>query len=291
MSQATANAPYDFRTPRRLADDIEHELSCWQASMTTLIKDRWDQQLGLRVDWNVGGIRTNRRARIAQQLEEGHACFAFKFEDRPGTMWCVLPRPYAIAMIGVVLGENSEEVPADRRLSDVELSVFDMAMNELGRVLGESQPCSEPLGCEYAGVRRPQELIREFSEQEPIVAAELQVVLPCGQGVMTWLLSQQAVLSFMTNLGECRKKQATGGASLENTVRHVPMQLVVKLGETRIHVSELLNLQPGDVIILDQRVSDPLRAEVCGRGVFQGWPGRIGSRQAFQIAGAIDHDA
>jgi flagellar motor switch protein FliM len=63
---------------------------------------------------------------------------------------------------------------------------------------------------------------------------------------------------------------------------------VIRLGQAKLHVSELLNLRPGDVVVLDQRVSEPLSIEVCGTRKYVGWPGRVGNRQAFQIQGMVE---
>jgi flagellar motor switch protein FliM len=87
----------------------------------------------------------------------------------------------------------------------------------------------------------------------------------------------------MTNVSECRQAEAQGSASLEQTIHQIPMQVVVHLGKANVHVSDLMHLQPGDIVILDQRVSDPLSAEVGELTKFLGWPGRVGTRQAFQV--------
>jgi len=49
-------------------------------------------------------------------------------------------------------------------------------------------------------------------------------------------------------------------------------------------------LQPGDVIVLDQTVDQPLRASVGQRELFAGSPGTRGKRLAFQVSGVVDDD-
>ena len=61
---------------------------------------------------------------------------------------------------------------------------------------------------------------------------------------------------------------------LEETVRQISVPLVVRLGSANLHLSELVNLQPGDVVILEQRVSDPLWAEVAGTPKLRAAPSR-----------------
>ena len=77
---------------------------------------------------------------------------------------------------------------------------------------------------------------------------------------------------------------------MANTIRKIPLEVVVGLGRTSIHVADLVNLQVGDIVILNQRVSDPLYAEVAGTVKYLGWPGRLGTRQAFQIGSLVAPD-
>ena len=166
-------------------------------------------------------------------------------------------------------------------------------MQELARVLTDSQPCSKPLLWNFAGTRQAKLFHREFSAQEPIVAAEMEVTADFGGSNVSLLLSQQAILSFMTNISDCRSTANSDREVLEQTMSEIPVEVVISLGESRVPVSDLMNLQPGDVIVLDQRVTEPLAASVGNIAKFHGWPGTTGKRQAFQISELIEsnHEA
>ena len=66
-------------------------------------------------------------------------------------------------------------------------------------------------------------------------------------------------------------------------MEELPLDITVVLGTVELTLGELARLMVGDVIILDQRVSDPLPAFLAGENKCRGWPGRVGSRQAFEI--------
>ena len=48
-----------------------------------------------------------------------------------------------------------------------------------------------------------------------------------------------------------------------------------------------IGITVGDVVMLDQRVTEPLDAYVQGTPKFRGWPGRCGTRQALQILSLV----
>ena len=84
-----------------------------------------------------------------------------------------------------------------------------------------------------------------------------------------------------------------GGKTLEpgsmrervaNTVRTMPLELAVRLGDTRIRLEQLLQLQPGDVVPLTSRLGQPAVVPVQGKPKFTAHVGRIGNRFGIQVA-------
>jgi len=71
------------------------------------------------------------------------------------------------------------------------------------------------------------------------------------------------------------KKDDDGSrANLIQNVLNIPLPFSVELGTAQIRGSELAQLQPGDVIVLDQQLHDALTLYVSGRPVFDAYPGR-----------------
>jgi flagellar motor switch/type III secretory pathway protein FliN len=75
---------------------------------------------------------------------------------------------------------------------------------------------------------------------------------------------------------------------LETLVRDLPVEVSVTLGNVELPLAELSRLREGDVVILNQRTSEPLTALVAGARRFRVWPGRLGSQQAFRIESLIE---
>lgn len=287
-SAAPTMSAYDFRKPRRLADDVERELLGWAGAVAALVADRWDQQLGIRVRWQPKPPMAASRAEMVKRIGEAYACYGMRLDKEDGAVWMAMPRRLAIGLIAATLGEELTELPGDRKLTDVEESVMELAWHEFSRVAMEAQTHSPRLACELRGPRRVQELVQAFPEQEPVTVLEFDLETPFGTESLLWLFSQQTILRYLSHAGECRQRLAGDSPSLETTVAQIGMEMVVRLGGAKLHVADLLNLQPGDVIVLDQRVSEPLAVEVAKSIRFRGWPGRLGTRQALQISELVD---
>ncbi|WP_319763689.1 flagellar motor switch protein FliM [Maridesulfovibrio sp.] len=67
-----------------------------------------------------------------------------------------------------------------------------------------------------------------------------------------------------------------------------PVELLVRLGQTKISGRQLLNLEEGDLLLLDTDEEDLLECEVGGVLKYLGSPGRVKANRAFQISQAIE---
>ena len=74
---------------------------------------------------------------------------------------------------------------------------------------------------------------------------------------------------------------------METLVRDLPVEISVNLGTVELPLADLARLRAGDLVLLNQRVSEPLAAALAGIKRFRVWPGRVSSQQAIQIDSLI----
>ncbi|WP_031482631.1 flagellar motor switch protein FliM [Maridesulfovibrio frigidus] len=67
-----------------------------------------------------------------------------------------------------------------------------------------------------------------------------------------------------------------------------PVELLVRLGRTKITGRQLVNLQEGDLLLLDTDEEDKLECEVEGILKYYGLPGKVKANRAIQITSAIE---
>jgi flagellar motor switch protein FliM len=67
----------------------------------------------------------------------------------------------------------------------------------------------------------------------------------------------------------------------------VPVEVTVELGKTHLKGTELLNMEVGDIIMLDKDVKTPLTVSIQGIPKFTATPGICRKNQAFQIVDEI----
>ena len=68
-----------------------------------------------------------------------------------------------------------------------------------------------------------------------------------------------------------------------NHLQQMPVSVVAQLASTVLSFEETMNLQAGDILLLDKRTDDTLDLVVEGRSLFRGRPARAGSTYAVVI--------
>lgn len=283
--KAQANLqPYDFRSPSGLPDGVEQRLLDWCRGLCSIACENWAQfsRSSLVMEHLEQKTLAMYEARL-QMPPSAVGCQCSLGERGPSTL-LVFSRQVILALVNDVLGETGDQLPEDRELTAVERSLCELWFEHFCQALSESWPLQEALACHAEGCDAKPQRSRLFAPSEGVVLCSFEVSSSFGSDAFYWILPQRPIVELMAEANVNGKNRSEGSRQqLEARVMEVPAQLVVRLGEAQLEVADLAKLSAGDVILLNQKISDPLAAVVAGETVFHGWPGRVGSRQAFKI--------
>lgn len=279
---------FDFRKPGRLPEDIAQLLSQWQQQMRSALQLRWARQLPFPFQIVALPVTSLNRRDLSSRYDHEVVTYRLDVGDDSDATVIILPRRVTLGLVNGILGDISEAEPVDRVLTNIEKSLAELLVHEIETAVKESQPFSKPLTIVARGEHRLEEMHKEFPETEPLALVSFEVELPFGKHTFDWALSQAATLNIVAASAEDSKANRDNVAQLEQVVREIPMEVVVRLGEVDLPLAELAELRVGDVVVLDQRIVDPLTAAIGGCLKFIGWPGRVGSKQAYQIKSVMD---
>ena len=130
-----------------------------------------------------------------------------------------------------------------------------------------------------------------YPKEADIVVLRFDVGLRGKSHVIEWTWDESLVEEFFMLAADQPSADAESASQLRGVALRMPFDVIVRLGAAQLDVSELAGLREGDVIVLDQRVSERLDARVQDRTLFQGWPGKTGNRQSFLIEACQTSDS
>lgn len=282
--------PYNFRKPGRLASDLEQRLAAWLRDSCALGPDRWVKHMPFRLEMAPQGLEIVRPGEGLGRLPEAAVGYRMTLGEEGLLTLLVFARPLALALVAGMLGDPVGELPADRELTVIEDSLCEYVVQGLlVPVLQEAWPGREPLRLALEKKEPNPRRTRLFPPEQNVIVCTFGAQGPFGEQPWYWLLPQKGLLELFARPGpEQDGPQEAVRPRLELLVRELPVEVTVSLGTVELPLSYLAGLRAGDVIVLNQRVSEPLPATVAGQRKYRVWPGRVGSRQAFRIASVIE---
>jgi flagellar motor switch protein FliM len=281
--------PYNFAEPGRLTADVEQRVSGWLRAAAALAAKKAARQLPFTPEMSLVGVEVQRPAEGLAKLPEAAAGYGLSLGGEAANAMLALPRPLALAVVGAMLGDVGPSLPEDRDLTVVEVDLFEFFTGDvLVGTLQETWPAAEAVPLVVRGREVHPRWTRIFPPDDNVVVCTFALKGPFGDSEWYLLLSQKQLLGQVALAMPGGDRPKGGGGPPESVrlrllVEELPVELTVLLGTVELSLADLARLSVGDVVILNQRVSETLPAVLAGEKMCKGWPGRVGSRQAFEI--------
>jgi flagellar motor switch protein FliM len=196
----------------------------------------------------------------------------------------------ALALAGRLLGGPGRMEPP-RRPTDLEFPPLRKLATVAAGVLGEAlsqfievEPTvrSVDLSPQLVGITAPSQmvLVLTYSLAVPgsTIAGDLSVVL--SRSTLSPMLERIAAHQAEHGRGDQADPQV-----MQDIAHRLAVCLEARLNPTMISAGTIVGMKPGDVLVLDHRITHPATVYIAESPVFKGHIGRRGSRLALAIAG------
>jgi flagellar motor switch protein FliM len=278
---------YDFRKPGRLVSDIEEQLTRWFSAMCTRVPERWAKHIAFQPGLQLKSIESVQLDAALGQSEESLVGHRASFNGADANSLILFTRPLALLLVAGMVGDGGKCLPEDRELSVVEESMLEHFIETyLVGGLQESWPGVAPPLLRLGAKELEPQYTRMMPADTVVVVCAFTISGPFGEATWRWIVHQKALLGFLAQALDTRGSRSTAAETrerMEKVVKELPVPISVTLGTAQLPLGALSALRAGDLVILDQRVSEPLPACVAGEKKFRVWPGRLGQQQAIQI--------
>lgn len=279
---------HDFTRPLQLAPTLRAKLTQWLGRAVTLSMEQLNG-MSVPVEMSIESCTTAFPFDSLSQWSEKSLAYQVSLDGIDSNALIAIPNPLIQEVVGRMLGEQPTTQAAERDLTPAESSVAQFVVETLVKNLNEGWPGDSPLDLTVRDVEPNLRRTRQFRPTEAIIECRNQVKTALGTSYWSWFVSID-FLYFIFGLPPRSQRPSKVHSSrqlLESLIRSMQTELVIQLGSVQLSGPQLAALRVGDLVVLDQRVSEPLRATVRGEPKFLGWAGRIGDRQAFEVESEI----
>lgn len=272
---------YDFRKPP--PGDIERNVTAWLTLACRRATEVAAAALRYPATLQLAAVETPTAGATLAALPEGAVGVPLAPPDAPaGGALLVFPNPVLVALLSGLIGEAPADLPAPREPTALEASLLPHLVRELfvGPML-KSWPGAEPLAVDAGPPAPPAAVWTGGNERN--VRATLTVSAPYGEHPIYLLLTRSGRWEQLAAIGLPPPVSPAPRAEIEAVVRAMNVELAVVLGRADLTMHDLSALTPGDVVVFDQKVTQPLDGLVSGARKFRVWPGAVGDRAAVVV--------
>lgn len=212
-----------------------------------------------------------------------------------GAMLLDLSNPITFALIERMFGGviEAREVPS-REFTDIETSLMDRIVRRIAALFHEAWASAPNVSISVRQVETNTRFIKAIAMDEVVAVLVLSVKLNSVEGTISCCIpcisigkTLDEILAAQTGannkLDEGEESAVMNQKALLTQLHGSSIDLCAILGSTTITMQEMLSLQTGDVIRLDQRVGTPVTLSVNGKGWFLGEPGTRKNKLAVLI--------
>ncbi len=290
---------YDFRHPEKLSKEQLRGLQIIQQGVAGAMAANFSSRLRAPVEARLSALERGIYEEYVTQIGTNSVVIIIDMSPLQGYAVTAFGLDVAFGIIDRLLGGKGKRNAAvlNRDLTDIEVALIRHIGMDIARSLVEPWMRVVELTPDVSELALGPQVMHAIPPSEFVITAWYEVRFADQTGGISLcfpLTILEQILPRLSGQSIFENRPARGGG-LDSNVRNeqllpvaVPMRAM--LGAARVDASDLALLAPGDVIVLDSLVADPLRVMVGNCERFAGFPGTKGRKLALQVSGKVDDD-
>lgn len=288
---------YDFRRPNKFSKDQLRTLVVLHENMARLMTTSLSTYLRSMVRVEVVSIDQLTYDEFTKSLPNPAVMNLITLKPLEGTVIIEYSPQLAFAMIDRLLGGCGAGLDQVRELTDIEQIVTKRIVLKTLTNVKEAWQAVIDLEPQFESIELNPLFTQIIAPSEMIVLITLEVKVGGAVGLMNFCLPFSVLEPIIDRLNaqfwfarSSKFSTPQSISAIKNRLLQASVQVTVELGKANITVGELLGINVGDVIELEQPVKGLLPVRIGNNPKFAGSPGISGNRMAVQIARIIQEE-
>ncbi|MEX0994261.1 MAG: FliM/FliN family flagellar motor switch protein [Balneolaceae bacterium] len=282
---------YDFKQPKLVSKEIIRTMRDIHDLYARHIKQIFSNVVSHSMEVVLLDVEQVVFSEYLNEIEPPSSIFLFNIEELGD--WAVLQIPpgFCIYCVERQSGGYKIDLEEKRILTRIEEKiigrVIDKTLNELSHVWSTYISFkienyiyeSKPSNIRTISANSPGIIIR-FAFKFEDYKIPVSICYPYG------MLKDNLLDGNTLKLGKSNSVEALTSQqkkNYEDDIKLIPAELKVQLGASSIPLRELIQLQEGDLLMLNQQIEEPLKIVVNNRNMMNGYPGTINGKRAVKI--------
>ena len=280
---------YDWQEPHHFSFEQLAELESFSKQFESSIAATLEGLCQVQFEVTAGSVTQQFTRKLAKRItDEMQDSYFLPFtagKDKDGGFISISTET-AAAIVGHMLRDSNVKASEDKKLSELEESILTDALGALIETIGTE--------FEKSGCSSIHKASQPTKGQWPFVTLGLKDLTSIEFGIKDGDAEHQINLTIFSYLVEPALGMRTGPQSeagpektynaIMQKAHKVPIEVTAELCSASITLNDMMSLSAGDVILLDQKVQEPINVLFNGREGFTGYPAQSSGKYAVVIA-------
>ena len=287
---------YDFKRPERVSKEQVTALEALHEAFARNVSASLSGYLRTIVEVRLISVEQFTYSEFTMSLPSPTSFNLLSCEPLEGNMILEVNPSILFPIIDRLLGggRNEPYIP-DRPFTNIELGLVNSILQRILDQLNETWENIRRINFEVVETESNPFLMQIVAPNEPIVLLSFEILMGEHSGMINLCIPFKVIEPIMPEFSQSNwftssKVKATDQTRefiMENTSLAV-VELSAILAETDIHLGDLMELKPGDVIDTGKAADSEVMLRIEGKNKFRGFPCRYKGKLAFQISKEAD---
>lgn len=199
-----------------------------------------------------------------------------------------IPNHLGFAILDILLG-GSGRPTSFRALTDLEGSIIGMALDPIAAAISSAFAANVALTSSIAGVQAHPSIAGMMEPDEPTMVMSFDVRVETTvptEGILSICYPKTTLQALLTPPPAEEIEisvQAPLNPEMFDPMSSVPIEVKARLNASPISLLELAELQPGDVVVLSHKATEPVTIAAAGHDLLEGNVGQHNNNVALSI--------
>jgi flagellar motor switch protein FliM len=283
---------YNFRRPSLVTKDQLRSFTNIHENFARDMVAATALMLRTNVEFSLVSSEQQQYSEFVGSLSKISSSVVFSAEPLPGLAVLEVNLSLIFGICDLLLGGKGNVETEIRKPTDIEMSIVTPFIDRLIDTLRAAWATLIKVNLLKTRHETDPEYIQAAPLDAPVVVMAFDAKIGLANGIINICYPLPMIQAFIEYLegtdGQMdsyygrKADDETRGQVLE-AILAVPLRTNVRLGTSRIRGSEMLSLSPGDIILLDTRISDPVSVSIEGRRLYTARPGRNDERLCIRL--------
>ncbi len=279
--------PYDFFEPRRFKQSELEYIRKLNATFAQDASRAASRMLRDNVKVTFVGMDQMKWESFLGELSDGVSAFSFSMPPMDYEGVVVLDSGFLMKAVDRLLGGAMDEEDVPGELAGAEVAVAVHFVKQMFSSLPVHWKGIGEFRFEVGGMLEDIHGAGMFAAGENMFQVAFLAETSSATGNVYMVVPFEAVRSLPPSEEEEEEGESAeeAAAVLEERLLSTEVDVILLLGRTELTVGDLLNLEVGDVVLLDTAPGDALDVQVCDKVKLKGIPGVFKGKRAFKLTG------